>query len=233
MAITTSVMAVDNHNQKIQGAGPSTVIVTNFFQSFSTLPESEGYTFEVPPRSIKHLGGIRSSSLYLFGRTGRPLNEKEKAQGKMEIILGSISVGFAVHPDNFSHLTLENIADIYTKRITNWKEVGGDDAPIVLVGRETTESSLKMLSQHFTELPNSNFDVVFKRDHGVVNYLSSDAGRYAIGFGATSNFGDLNIVVDDCHGLNVGLVVDVKNANHPIVKAVVNYAASDDWKTSL
>lgn len=35
-----------------------------------------------------------------------------------------------------SDLTVEQIAKIYTGKITNWKEVGGDDAEIVLIGRE-------------------------------------------------------------------------------------------------
>ena len=42
-----------------------------------------------------------------------------------------------VNPENpVSDLTVEQIADIYTGTITNWSEVGGNDAEIVLIGRE-------------------------------------------------------------------------------------------------
>ena len=42
-----------------------------------------------------------------------------------------------VNPENpVSDLTVEQIADIYTGKITNWSEVGGNDAEIVLIGRE-------------------------------------------------------------------------------------------------
>ena len=42
-----------------------------------------------------------------------------------------------VNPENtVSDLTIEQIADVYTGKITNWKELGGKDAEIVLIGRE-------------------------------------------------------------------------------------------------
>ncbi len=46
-------------------------------------------------------------------------------------------IAMVVHPDNkVDDLSLEQIADIYTGKITNWKDVGGDDVEIVLIGRE-------------------------------------------------------------------------------------------------
>lgn len=47
-----------------------------------------------------------------------------------------------VNPANpVSQLTVDQISDIFTGRITNWKEVGGKDAPIVLVSRETNSGT--------------------------------------------------------------------------------------------
>ena len=40
-----------------------------------------------------------------------------------------------------SQLTIDQLSDIFTGRITNWKEVGGNDAPIVLVSRETNSGT--------------------------------------------------------------------------------------------
>ncbi|MBK8985560.1 MAG: phosphate ABC transporter substrate-binding protein [Chloroflexi bacterium] len=40
-----------------------------------------------------------------------------------------------------SKLTIDQLADIYTGRITNWQEVGGNDAPIVLLSRETNSGT--------------------------------------------------------------------------------------------
>jgi phosphate transport system substrate-binding protein len=40
-----------------------------------------------------------------------------------------------------NELTIDQLADIYTGRITNWQEVGGNDAPIVLLSRETNSGT--------------------------------------------------------------------------------------------
>lgn len=72
-----------------------------------------------------------------IGLSSRSLKEEEKEGGLTETVLAYDGIGIVVHPENpVSDLTLEQIADIYTGKITNWKEVGGEDADIVLIGRE-------------------------------------------------------------------------------------------------
>ncbi|MBP3485733.1 MAG: phosphate ABC transporter substrate-binding protein, partial [Oscillospiraceae bacterium] len=52
-------------------------------------------------------------------------------------VLALDGIAIIVHPDNpVADLDLDTIAKIYTGEITNWKDVGGDDAEIVLIGRE-------------------------------------------------------------------------------------------------
>ena len=72
-----------------------------------------------------------------IGLASRALKDSEKESGLQETCLAYDGIAIVVHPDNkVDDLTLEQIADIYTGKITNWKEVGGDDAEIVLIGRE-------------------------------------------------------------------------------------------------
>ena len=72
-----------------------------------------------------------------IGLSSRALKDDEKASGLKETVLAYDGIAIIVHPDNpVSDLTLEQIADIYTGKITNWKDVGGNDAAIVLIGRE-------------------------------------------------------------------------------------------------
>ena len=81
LAIVTSFFStvVGAERQVIAGAGPSTAVVALFAERFASDPSASGYVFEVPQRSAKHAGGIKASSKFVFGRTGRPLNEKEKS----------------------------------------------------------------------------------------------------------------------------------------------------------
>ena len=72
-----------------------------------------------------------------IGLASRALKDDEKASGLKETILALDGIAIIVNPENkVSDLTLEQIAKIYTGEITNWKDVGGDDAEIVLIGRE-------------------------------------------------------------------------------------------------
>lgn len=72
-----------------------------------------------------------------IGLSSRALKEEEKAQGLKETVLAYDGIAMIVNPANpVSDLTLEQIAAIYKGEITNWKDVGGNDAQIVLIGRE-------------------------------------------------------------------------------------------------
>ncbi len=52
------------------------------------------------------------------------------------------ALAVVVHPDNpVDGLTIAQLSDIFTGRITNWQEVGGNDAPIVLLSRETNSGT--------------------------------------------------------------------------------------------
>ena len=60
----------------------------------------------------------------------------------VEFVVAIDALAVAVHPSNpVSQLTIDQLADIFTGRITNWREVGGKDAQIVLVSRETNSGT--------------------------------------------------------------------------------------------
>lgn len=72
-----------------------------------------------------------------IGLSSRRLKEDEEAQGLEETVLALDGIAVVVNPGNaVADLTTEQIADIYTGKITNWSEVGGSDGEIVVIGRE-------------------------------------------------------------------------------------------------
>ena len=72
-----------------------------------------------------------------IGLASRNLKNEEKANGLEETILAYDGIAIIVNPANtVNDLDLETIAKIYTGEIKNWKEIGGKDAEIVLIGRE-------------------------------------------------------------------------------------------------
>ena len=77
-----------------------------------------------------------------IGLSSRDLKDEEKAKGLEGTILAYDGIAIIVHPDNkVADLSIENIAKIYTGEITNWKDVGGADGEIVLIGREANSGT--------------------------------------------------------------------------------------------
>ena len=235
MGFWASVFAEEEkkHLIVVAGAGPSTEIVKLFMKEFSKLPASRGYKFGVPLKSIKHFGGIKWSDTNLFGRTGRPLNRKEKKMSKGELFLAKIPIAFAVGTDaGITALKLSQLEGIFNGQISNWQQVGGSNANINILGRETTEAMFTALKRNYPFFEHVQFQKIYRKDHHIVNILRSRQGRHAIGFGAKPNFKNANIITVDglSVGVNVGLVYDLNNENHPLIRTAVSFAKSDEWR---
>jgi len=72
-----------------------------------------------------------------IGLSSRELKAEEKEAGLTGTVLAYDGIAVIVNPENpVSDLSVETIAKIYTGEITNWSAVGGNDAEIVLIGRE-------------------------------------------------------------------------------------------------
>ena len=72
-----------------------------------------------------------------IGLSSRALKDDEKSSGLTETVVALDGIAIIVNPENkVADLTVEQIAKIYTGEIKNWKDVGGADGEIVIIGRE-------------------------------------------------------------------------------------------------
>ncbi len=72
-----------------------------------------------------------------IGNASRALKDEEKAGGCMENIVAIDGIAVITDKNNsVSDITSENLARVYRGEITNWSEIGGEDQPIVVIGRE-------------------------------------------------------------------------------------------------
>ncbi len=72
-----------------------------------------------------------------IGNSSRNLKDEEKEAGVAENIVAIDGIAVYVTPDSsVTNLTKDELISIYTGEIANWKDLGGDDEPIVVVGRE-------------------------------------------------------------------------------------------------
>jgi phosphate transport system substrate-binding protein len=83
-----------------------------------------------------------------IGNMSRPMkkSEKDAAQSAgvnpVEHIVAMDGIAVVVHESNpVQGLTIEQIRDVYTGKLTNWKELGGPDLPIVVISRDTNSGT--------------------------------------------------------------------------------------------
>lgn len=127
-AALTGTVSTDGSTsmEKVIGAVGESFMANNSGVSFTYNPTGSG-------SGIKAVQEGRCD----IGLSSRSLKDDEKSSGLTETVLAYDGIAIIVHPDNAAaDLTVQQIADIYTGKITNWKDVGGSDGEIVLIGRE-------------------------------------------------------------------------------------------------
>ena len=121
-----------------------------------------------------------------IGNSSRSLKDEEKAAGVVENVVAIDGIAVCVDPANeVANLTKEQLTNIYNGTITNWKEVGGADEPIIVIGREAGSGTrgafeelvdLKDACKYANEL-DSTGAVIAKvaSTPGTIGYASLDA----------------------------------------------------------
>ena len=121
-----------------------------------------------------------------IGNSSRSLKDEEKAAGVVENVVAIDGIAVCVDPANeVADLTKEQLTNIYNGTITNWKEVGGTDEPIIVIGREAGSGTrgafeelvdLKDACKYANEL-DSTGAVIAKvaSTPGAIGYASLDA----------------------------------------------------------
>ena len=136
-------------------------------EAFTNANSGISFTYN-PTGSSSGISAVSDGSCDI-GLSSRALKDEEKAAGLTETILAYDGIAIIVNPANpVSDLSLEQISAIYTGQITNWNQVGGNDAAIVLIGREAGSgtrdgfesiTSTKELCQYRQELTSTG-DVI-------------------------------------------------------------------------
>jgi len=70
-----------------------------------------------------------------------------------EIIVASDGLAVVVNPANpLSDITIEQLSAIYSGKVTNWSELGGNDAPIVALARDTNSGTHVFFKEHVVQM---------------------------------------------------------------------------------
>ncbi len=124
--------------------------------------EAEVYLKKHSDASIAVIGGGSGVGIAALidgtcdiAQASREIKSKEKRQAKQKgvdpflTVIARDGITVVVHPDNpVSKLTIEQIGDIFSGEITNWKDVGGDNMPIVVYSRESSSGTYAFFRDH-------------------------------------------------------------------------------------
>ena len=115
-----------------------------------------------------------------IAESSRSMKGEEIAQAKtkgitpLEFIVGLDGLAVVVNPSNpVENLTIDQLADIFTGKIKNWKGIGGKDAPIVLLSREVNSGTHVYFKEHVLRKGDPKSTVEF--DSGALLMSSSQA----------------------------------------------------------
>jgi phosphate transport system substrate-binding protein len=138
----------DGKPLEVVGTGACEEVLKKFAEAFNRT--NTGYQVVIPP-SIGSGGGIKAvgNDEYVLGRVARPLKEEEAHFGLSYLVFAKDGIVFAVGSDvNVKSLTEQQLADIFTGKVDNWKQVGGSSAPIRVLVREKGDSSRQIIDKH-------------------------------------------------------------------------------------
>ncbi len=126
---------VSNNTIKISGS----TSVSPLMEKEAEFYKKSNKDLDIEIQAIGSSAGIQDTinGVSHIGMSSRNIKEEEKSSGLDEKIIAYDGIVIITNNKNsINNLSLEQLKEIYTGKITNWKELGGEDKPIVVVSRE-------------------------------------------------------------------------------------------------
>lgn len=155
------------------------------------------------------------------------LKEKYKVSG-IEIACAKDGLSVFLNKENpVSELTIEQLGNIFSGKITNWKEFGGEDSKIQLYGRESSSGTFDFFKEHVVKTDFSPTCKTLPGTAAIVNAIKND--KYGIGYGGaayTEGVKDCKVKKDATSEGVLPSAETIKNETYPISRYLYMYLKS-------
>jgi len=155
----------------------------------------------------------------------------------IEFMVARDAIAVVVHPSNpVNGLTFQQISDIYTRRITNWSQVGGENRPIVLLSRESNSGTYVYFLENVIRLGDKKSDLLFSPDtllmpssEGISAEVRQNPNAIGYdGLGYVTPDQKMVAVARDANGPYVLPSVDtVNDGSYPVSRPLYMYTAGE------
>jgi phosphate transport system substrate-binding protein len=170
-ASSSTETASDSPATYIENKGSDTIVNL-------ALAWAERYQAENPEVRISVTGGGSGTGIASLingtvdiANASRQIKEEEITNARsngiepVEHIIARDAIAVIVHPQNpVGQLTLKQISDIYSGKISNWSEIGGEDRPLVRLSRETNSGTHVYFLETVLRMGNSEDKTLFSTD---------------------------------------------------------------------
>ena len=229
VAVLFSIPATAEEIQ-IVGTGAGTEIIESLGKAFSKA--NPGVTIAAP-KSIGSGGGMKAvgTDAAKIGRVGRGIKDNEKSYGLTYLAVAKLPIVIMTHKGvGVKNLTPQQICDIFSGKVTNWKEVGGKEAAIRVVRREDGDSSLEVLQKTlpgFKAITITTKSKTTLSDPETIEMVEKTAGSISFGTYPNAKVSDVTTVTiggksptaaDYAYVGDLGLVFKEKNKTGNIAK---------------
>lgn len=155
------------------------------------------------------------------------LKTKYKTKG-IEIACAKDGLSVFLNKGNkVSELTIKQLGDIFSGKITNWKQVGGDDAKIQLYGRESSSGTFEFFKEHVVKTDFSPTCQTLPGTAAIVNAVKKD--KYSVGYGGAAyaeGVKDCKVKKDAKSRGVLPTEANIKNKTYPISRYLYMYLKS-------
>lgn len=180
LAMVFAVSTVRAEELVVPGSGNNEFVVRELAKAFNHRQTQHRVT--VPPSSGM-AGAVRdvSEGISSLGRVGRPLREAELSKGLTYLPLGrdaiAVAGGAAV---TARQISTEQLKAVFSGKITEWTALGGQAAPIRVIGKESTDAIRSQISTYFKDLTYADTVKIALLDTHLLELLDRYPSSFAI-----------------------------------------------------
>ncbi|CAN5462804.1 PstS family phosphate ABC transporter substrate-binding protein [soil metagenome] len=160
-------------------------------------------------------------------KMGEKMKLQDAGKASKETIIAYDALAVVVNPTNkVSQLTREQLEGIFTGKIKNWKEVGGDDLAIVVYSRESSSGTYEFFKEHVMKNKNYASSVLSMPATGsIIQSISQTKG--AIGYVGLAyvekDVKAIKVSYDNGKTYTAPSLETAKNKTYPIVRPLYYY----------
>lgn len=178
-----------------------------------------------------------------IANASRAIKAEEKAEATanglapVEFVVARDAIAIIVHPDNpVNHLSLPQLSAMYSGQITNWREVGGEDRPIVLLSRETNSGTHVYFLENVLRLGQKDNLILFSpatlllpSSEGIsaeVRQNPNAIGYDGLGY-VTEDMKVVAVALDEASPYVLPTITTVNDKSYPIARDLYMYTSGE------